>query len=167
MGIMSNNPVLAIAGAAVGLVSHAISSAISLSNAERGLQQKIATAKAQSVNIAGSDDVDLMVSYADNRLKVMRYEASDAVKNALFNLFYYFGYACEETGAPTHNNRYLFDYLQADARFVHGSNNVTYSPVFVDAVREKIAQGVTFIHTYMCVNGLLDTTYENWENSLL
>lgn len=160
------NPAGAVAGAIIGASASVINAMLAQESAERRIQENLNAAKAQSVSIAGSDDVDLMVEYCGNRLHQLEYEPSDAMKQSLFNFFYYYGYACNETGAPTHNNRYFFDYLECEARFLRSTAR-SFTPAFIEDVQGKLAQGVTFLHTYMCNHAMVDTTYENWENSLL
>lgn len=166
LGAMSGNPIGAIVGGIVGGVSAAISTAFSQISAEQAIQQRLATAKAQSVGISGSDDVDLMVAYSGNRLTLFEYEPSPETKQALFNLFYFYGYACNETGAPTHNNRYYFDFLQADAEFDRDQKR-NFSPLFIEDIQRKLNEGITFLHSPLCALGTLTTTRENWENDLL
>lgn len=166
-GALSGNPAGAIVGAAFGALSGALSAVYRQVSAEQSIQQKLTQTRAQSVSVAGSDDVDLMVKYAKNRLSMLEYRPSDETRQMLFNLFYYYGYACNETGTPTHHNRYYFDFLQCDAEFDDGSGNRLFSRSFVDEVKRKFSEGVTFLHTPMCTAGIIETTYENWEADLI
>lgn len=166
-GALSGNLAGAIVGAAFGALSGALSAVSRQVSAEQSIQQKLTQAKAQSVSVAGSDDVDLMVKYAKNRLSMLEYRPSDETRQMLFNLFYYYGYACNETGAPTHHNRYYFDFLQCDAEFDDGSGNRLFSRSFIDEVKRKFSEGVTYLHQPMCYAGIIETTFENWEDDLI
>ena len=166
-GALSGNPAGAIVGAAFGALSGALSAVYRQVSAEQSIQQKLTQTRAQSVSVAGSDDVDLMVKYAKNRLSMLEYRPSDETRQMLFNLFYYYGYACNETGTPTHHNRYYFDFLQCDAEFDDGSGNRLFSRSFIDEVKRKFSEGATFLHSPMCSAGIIETTYENWEADLI
>ena len=164
-GLLGGNPALAVAGAVIGGVAGAVRAITQQVSAENAIQQKIAQARAQSVGIAGSDDVDLMVSYCGNRLYQFTYDPSPQIKQMLFDLFYYYGYACDDVGVPDTHTRLYFDFIQAEAFFDRGSDNIATE--LIDALVEKFAQGVTFIHQALGNSGLLITSYENWETSLM
>ena len=167
LGAMGGNPVGAIAGAVVGGVSAAISTAFSQISAEQAIQQRLNNAKNQAVNVTGSDDVDLMVQYAKNRLHIVEYEPSLEMRSTLFDLFYLYGYACNETGVPLHNNRYYFDFLQCDPEFTYTSTLTVFSPEFLNDLRDRFNAGVTFLHEPLTLLGYITCDYENWEREIL
>ena len=161
---MMSNPYTAIIGAGVGVAASILSAVNSQINSENQIQQKLQSARMQAVTISASDDVDLLVDYSGNRLKYIEYDPSEAVSDALFNLFYYCGYACNDMGVPDIHSRVYFDYLQADAELE--AMNANIPNVFLDEARTRISEGITVIHKPMADLGLLDCAYENWEKTL-
>ena len=162
--IFSTNPVSAAAG--ISFASSALSSITSTINAyvaaERSIDQKLNQYRAQSVGVAGSDDLDLLNYYNGNKLVTLQYNVSDKIKKKLFDLFYYCGYADDVQGIPNTSSRYWFNYLQCDA--VINSENV-YGE-FLDDIVARYAIGVTIYHNR---NGEynFDQTYENFETGLV
>ena len=162
---------LKVAGVVASVVSVAMSvknTIVSYVNNENSLKQKILQTQNQATSVAGSDDVDLMSEYAENRLKYIEYEPSPVMKSLLNDLFYYCGYASNRMGAPNHHTRVHFDYLQCNASF----NNLGNMPE--DVVQELInlfKTGITYIHTKELLPLLtdwdMDQTLENWELTLL
>ena len=163
-GAMSGNPVGAAIGAIAGVAMGAINLIAQQISAENSIAQRLQNAEMQAVSVSGSDDVDLMMEYNRNRLHVAEYSVSDPIKTALFNLFYYYGYACNDTGVPSTNTRIYFNFLQADAEFTKTKN---VPPALIERVVEKFAEGVTYIHKALGDSGALITAYENWETSLI
>ena len=154
------------AAAGVGLSISAMSQLVNAVNttaqAEANQAQRLLQLRNQRESVYGADDVDLMSLYTNNKAKMMVYEVSDRMKNLLFDLFFYTGYAEGINGIPNVKTRTRFNFVSADLEF-SGSKNLP-SEVVVD-IQEKFAAGVTFIHKY---NGAWDInqTYENWETSL-
>ena len=159
---------LKVAGVVAGIISIAQSvknAVYSDLSAQNSLDQKLTQYKNQSASVVGSDDVDLMSIYADNRLKVMKYRPREETENLIFNLFFYAGYKSERMGIPNHNTRVRFDYLECEAMIQ------TISSIPSDCLEELIncfKNGVTYIHK---TNGAtawdMEQKYENWEKSLL
>ena len=162
---------LKVAGVVASVVSVAMSvknTIVSYVNNENSLKQKILQTQNQATSVAGSDDVDLMSEYAENRLKYIEYTPSPVMLSLLNDLFYYCGYASNRMGAPNHHTRVHFDYLQCNASF----NNLGNMPE--DVVQELInlfKTGITYIHTKELLPLLtdwdMDQTLENWELTLL
>lgn len=157
---------LKVAGVVASIVSMAMSvknTIVSAINNENSLKQKIAQYQNQSTGVAGSDDVDLMSIYADNRLQYLEYEPRREMENLIFDLFFYAGYRSERMGVPTHNNRINFDYLECDASI----EKITTIPAeCLDELINCFKNGVTYIH-YVS-NRLTNKydfaqQYENWE----
>ena len=155
---------LGLIGAGIGLIASLASTINAQMNSENQIQQKLQTARMQAVTISASDDVDLLVDYSGNRLKYVEYDPSPQISEALFDLFHYFGYACNDTGIPDIKSRYYFNYLQADAD-IEADGNVP--AIFVEEAVARIAEGVTVIHKPLAQLGKYETTYENWETSIL
>ena len=157
---------LKVAGVVASIVSMAMSvknTIVSAVNNENSLKQKIAQYQNQSTSVAGSDDVDLMSVYAENRLQYLEYEPRDELENLIFDLFFYAGYRSERMGIPTHNNRVNFDYLECDASI----EKITSIPTeCLDELINCFKNGVTYLHY---VSGRLTNKYdftqqyENWE----
>lgn len=156
---------LKVAGVVASVVSMAMSvknAVVSAANNENSLKQKIAQTQNETANVAGSDDVDLMSEYADNRLRYMEYNPRNDFVELLFKLFFYAGYKSERMGIPTHNNRINFDYLECDASIEK------ISAIPNDCLEELIncfKNGVTYIHKTSRTSNVWDfeQKYENWE----
>ena len=157
---------------ALGVATSLISMAMTTKNAivstiqnEENLQRKLTEAKNQTASVAGSDDVDLMSIYAENRLKYLVYEPNDIMKKMLFDLFYYAGYASNRLAIPNHNTRVNFDYLEADISI----ENVANIPDdCLEELTNAFKNGVTYIHKTTRPSNKWDfmQNYENWEKSL-
>ena len=161
---------LKVAGVVGSLVSMAMSvkSAITSSvQNENNIRQKLSQTANQSSSVAGSDDVDLMSVYAENRLKYYVYQPTSIMREFLNDLFFYAGYNSGRMGVPTHNNRVNFDYLECEAVIQSIGGNM--SQEILDEIKNSFKVGVTFIHkTDRLVDKWdIEQKYENWENSLL
>ena len=152
----------AIVGSLVSLamsIKSAVTSAISSENA---IQEKLLTKQNEAVSVAGSDDVDLMSVYGENRLWYMVYTPNDIMKNLLKDLFFYAGYNSGRMGKPNHNTRINFDYLECDASFEK------LASIPQDCLTELIncfKNGVTYLHKTSRTSDKWDfeQKYENWE----
>ena len=156
----------------MGLVTSLISMAMTTKNAitstiqnEQSIQRKLQEAKMQTASVSGSDDVDLMSVYAENRLKYLIYEPTEIMKNMLYNLFFFAGYSSNRLGLPNHNTRLNFDYLECDA-VIDKIGNIPD-----DCLNELVncfKNGVTYIHKTNRSSNKWDfeQIYENWEKSL-
>lgn len=155
-----------------GVVASVVSLAVSFKNAiastiqnEQSLQRKITETKNQTSSVSGSDDVDLMSIYAENRLKYLVYQPSPVMKEMLYKLFFYGGYYSNRLGLPNHETRVNFDYLEADVSLENIGN------IPNDCLEELIncfKNGATYIHKTTRANKWdLEQEYENWEVSLM
>ena len=157
---------------ALGIVTSLISMAMSVKNTissamsnQMSIDRKLQETKMQTASVSGSDDVDLMSVYAENRLKYLVYEPTAIMKNMLYNLFFFAGYNSQRMGLPSHNTRLNFDYLECDAVI----NKISNIPD--DCLSELInsfKNGVTYIHKTNRTTDKWDfeQKYENWEKSL-
>lgn len=157
-----------------GVMASFISMASSIKNTivttiqnEEGLKQKVLQSQNQTASVSGSDDVDLMSEYSNNRLKYLVYEPNDNMKNLLKDLFYYAGYNSGRMGLPNHNTRVNFDYLECDASFIDEGRNIPEE--IIAELKNCFKAGVTYIHeTSRTTNKWdIDQIYENWEIELL
>ena len=161
---------LKVAGVVGSLVSMAMSikgAVVSTIQGEEAIRQKLLQAENQTASVKGSDDVDLMSEYCDNRLQYMIYEPTDVMKNMLNDLFYYAGYKSGRMGMPNHNTRLNFDYLECDAVLEDITANI--SQEILTELVNCFKNGVTYIHktTRTSHKWDIEQKYENWENSLL
>lgn len=170
LGIASGNPAVAVGGV-VGGISTATASIVSnvntIASQESALASKLEQLKAQATSVNGSDDIDLLEAYSDNRAKLTEYRVSDKMRQALFDLFYYCGYNTNEMKVPSVNTRYWFNFLQAQLD-IPMSNNL---PSFViDDIKARFKEGITFLHGRV-VSGALTWEFnqekENWEVALV
>ena len=158
----------AVVGAVVSMAMSVKNTIVSTMQSEENIKQKLNQTANQAASVSGSDDVDLMSEYCDNRLKYMVYEPTPVMKNLLNDLFFYAGYKSDRMGLPNHNTRCNFDYLECDASF----ENLGSIPN--DCLNELInafKNGVTYLHkttrTSNKVKWDFRQEYENWEKSLL
>ena len=161
---------LKVAGVVGSLVSmaSAIKGAVSTTiQNEQTLQQKITQLQNQTASVSGSDDVDLMSEYCDNRLKYTLYEPTANMKHLLDELFFYAGYNSGRMGIPNHNTRCNFDYLECDAVLESAGANIPQE--IINEIKNCYKTGVSFIHkTSRTTNKWdIEQKYENWENTIL
>ena len=138
---------------------------VSAINNENSIKQKITSTQNQATSVAGSDDVDLMSVYAENRLQYMEYTPNEMIKGLLKDLFFYAGYASGRMGKPTHNNRVNFDYLECEASIEK------ISSIPDECLTELIncfKAGVVYLHktTRETDKWDFEQKYENWEKML-
>lgn len=160
---------LKVAGVVAGLVSVAMSiknTVVSAQQNEDSIRRKLQETANQTASVAGSDDVDLMSVYAENRLKYLVYEPTPLMKSILFDLFFYAGYASGRMGKPNHNTRVNFDYLECEANLENEGS------IPDDCLQELIncfKTGITYLHKTTRATDKWDfeQKYENWEKYLL
>lgn len=160
---------LKVAGVVAGVVSMAMAmknTIISAQQNEDSIRRKLQETANQTASVAGSDDVDLMSVYAENRLKYLVYEPTDLMRSILFDLFFYAGYASGRMGIPTHNNRVNFDYLECEANLENEGS------IPDDCLQELIncfKTGITYLHktTRNTKKWDFNQEYENWEKSIM
>lgn len=159
---------LKVAGIMASVVSMAMSvknAVVTAVNNENSIKQKITQAQNQTASVSGSDDVDLMSVYAENRLKYSEYEPRKEFEELLFKLFFYAGYRSDRMGLPNHNTRVSFDYLECDASLT-GTSSIPSD--CLEELINSFKNGVTYLHKRVDnehVNPYwdFDQKYENWE----
>ena len=168
LGLASGNPAVAVRGlisAGSGIASSIVGSINAIAQAEDNFNKNIALLKAQSVNVSGSDDLDLLESYSDNKAKLCVYEVSDRIKETLWNLFFYTGYKTDELKSPQLHTRYYFNFIQADIEYK--LNKTTIIPIYArDDIKNKFAEGITIIHNNS-YSWDINQNFENWETWLI
>lgn len=156
--------------ASIALVSGAISTfasnAYTQASNERSMQSKLASLATQSSNVAGSDDVDLLSYYNENRLQIIKYKTEELQQQALYNLFFYCGYKRDQMKIPDTNSRYWFNFVQCKPVFTE--EGVTPYNDYIADVKSRYEAGVTIYHHHPNFGTKWDwqQQYENWENSV-
>ena len=146
----------------VGTLTNAINSTIS---SERNFEQKQEQLKAQSTNAINSDDFDLLNEYNKNSLLMMTYKVSERVRKLLLDLFYYYGYKCNEIKMPDLNTRKYFNFIQCEAD-IKEYQSILIKEEYYNLLVELYNKGVTLFHNY---NGHYDIEQvkDNTERNLL
>lgn len=146
----------------VGSFTNAINSTIS---SERNFEQKQELLKAQSTNVINSDDFDLLNEYNKNSLLLMTYKVSERVRKLLLDLFYYYGYKCNEIKMPDLNTRKYFNFIQCEAD-IKEYQSILIKEEYYNMLIEAYNKGVTLFHNY---NGHYDIEQvkDNTERNLL
>ena len=157
--------VAGIVGSIASFANSAKNAIVSAQSAENSIEAKLKQAENQRASVQGSDDVDLMTSYTENRLKFLEYEPTPIVKKMVDNLFFYAGYRSGRIGLPNHETRLNFDYLEANVQF----ESIRSIPN--DCLQELancFKSGVTYLHYNSNITGGYDfeQSHENWERFL-
>ena len=138
-----------------------------IAQAEESVERKLTQLKAKSLSVAGSDDVDLLQAYSNNKAKICVYQASDRLRDMLFNLFYYTGYTTSEMRKPDDNDfnsRLYFNFIQADIVFEKPATSSDFIPdVLLQNIRERYASGITILHAVEVETPVIYSYYYNWE----
>ena len=154
----------AVAGGAV------ISSLSTLANSisgqiqqENTYEEKLSTLRAQSASVAGSDDIDLLTDYSENKLIYFKYDASQNVRKMLDDLFYYFGYACNYQAIPDFTSRTWFNFVQCEPVFDIATTS-TILPVYLDDLSARLKEGVTCLHFHRVnTSQTIQSYYDNYD----
>lgn len=163
-GFASANPILLTTGVglAVGGVTGIMRSIHTAQEQDRAISQKVNQAVLQGTSVQGSEDIDILTSFSGNKAKLCYYELSNVMKQAMWDLFHYCGYATHEQKIPDVTTRLYFNFVQAEIVY----DEFTFNEDIADDIRNKWKEGVTFFHK---VNGEWDIEqqYENFEVSLI
>ena len=146
----------------VGTFTNAINSTV---QSERNFEQKQEQLKAQSTNVINSDDFDLLNEYNKNSLLVMTYKVSERVRKLLLDLFYFYGYKCNEIKLPNLNTRKYFNFIQCEAD-IEEIKSILIKEEYYNLLVELYNKGVTLFHNY---NGHYDIEQvkDNTERNLI
>ena len=147
---------------ALATITNGVSNTVS---AERSIQQKIDEAKAQATQVSSANDVDLLNWYSGNKLHIMTYQATDKMRNQLWDLFHYCGYGRNIQEKPNFTSRYWFNYVQCNLDDADVDSNPILNN-YVDDIKSRWSAGVTVYH---CHDGEYDWAqqYENWETAFI
>ena len=165
-GVASGGSVGMLAGTtALGQVSSAINSAFALEQNTRALNQKRMTLMTASPTMSGSTSVEMFADInGGNYVKYVRSEPSSSMKNKIYNMFYFNGYADNEyyDTLPSMQTRYFFDFVQASiGRCTIGDTKERER--VVRAYEEGITFEWKFNNTWLSVS---NTLYENFERNI-
>ena len=163
-GVATSNPsfIAGGIGLAIGAAGGIIRSIHTAQEQDRAIAQKMLQTQIQGTTVQGSEDIDILTAFSKNKAKIVYYELSDIMKNAMWDLFHYCGYATNEQKIPATDTRLYFNFIQGDIIL----KDFTFNDDIARRIVEKWSQGVTFFHK---VNGGYDLNqeYENFETSLL
>lgn len=166
LAVASQNPALivsSIIGATASITSSVINNVNTIAQQEANQESKLKQLQAQSVSVAGSDDVDIMSAYSNNRAKLCLYKVSERMYNALNDLFYYTGYATNEMKIPNMHTRYYFDFVAMNPEVINICN---LSDEIIEDIKTRWANGVTIMHGEDNQWNMAQDK-ENWEVNLL
>ena len=146
-----------------GTIKNFSSSIITTANAEANLEAKMAQLKLQATTVEGSDDVDLMSFYANNKAKLVLYQVSPKMKKCMFDVFYYTGYISGVMKTPDFPSRYWFNFVSCDLQL---ETVVNIPDNCLEDLKGRYKSGITVMHAH---SGVYDWNREkeNWENSLV
>lgn len=130
---------IGMATSTIGQIANAIHS---VNQQERNIAQQRINLSNQATNIT-SEDIDLLEIMSGNKAKIVEYKTSEVVRQYLFDLFHYCGYACNEYKIPSINTRYWFNFVQADIKF-EADNNIP-EHIKID-IANRFNNGITFLH---------------------
>ena len=172
LGAMTANPFAVASGVTTlitGIANNLMNTIAGQNQREQNLEAKLATLKAQTFSVSGSDDIDLLEAYSNNRAKLAVYSPSPRMKKLLGDLFYYTGYICDEMKVPSLDTRIWFNFLQCELVFKGGSTytkNLTEE--LINELKKKYLEGVTFLHYNedTIIRWDFEQEKENWESFL-
>ena len=129
---------------------------------DRAISQKLLQTQMQGTSVQGSEDIDILTAFSGNKAKIVEYELSDRMKQAMWDLFHYCGYATHEQKKPVIDTRLYFNFVQAEIVF----EEFNFNDEIAQDIRNKWNEGITFFHA---VSGSydIDQQYENFETSLM
>lgn len=130
---------------------------------DRAISQKMLQLQNQSTAVSGTEDIDILRAFSGNKAKLVLYEPSEIMKKALWDLFYYCGYATHEQKIPDITSRSNFNFVQGEVII----EDYNFSDEFADEIKLRWKEGITFFH--VMPNNFYDIKfeYENFETFLL
>lgn len=152
---------ISLAASATASIASNINSTIS---AESNIAEKLNELKSQSASVSGSDDLSLLNAYEGQILKYSSWSVSNTVKDTIFDLFYYCGYADGRQAIPNYNSRRCFNYLQCEPVFDNEDDPILIK--YLEDIKARFKAGVTVLHKFNNgyeVNYDFEQKYENFE----
>lgn len=149
-------------GLAIGAAAGIIRSVHTAQEQDRAIAQKINQQMIEGTSVQGSEDIDILMAFSENKAKIVEYKLSDIMQTAMWDLFHYCGYATHEQKIPDVTTRLYFNFVQAEIVF----ESYNFNEEIADDIQNKWNEGVTFFHA---VSGAydIDQQYENFEISLM
>lgn len=163
-GVTGGVSVAAGIALATSSVATLASAASAQATNERNMEAKLAGLRAQATNVAGADDVDLLSYYNGNRMHLIQYNTTTVQRNAIYNLFFYCGYAHNAVEVPNITSRYWFNYIMCKPVF--NEESTTLYNAYLDDIKQRFQIGVTVYHHHEN-QWDWDQQYENWETFLV
>lgn len=159
-------------GLSFGLAATAIGTGINTANQwvnvqkteeqqQNTMQSKLAQLQQQATSTAGTDDVDLMSWYSNNRLWIMNYNSSELTLKRLYHLFRLTGYAYHTYDIPDVDSRYWYNFIQCDPHVIKDGTRLLKNE-WLEDLKQKYNQGVTVFHNHSN-EWNFERNFENWE----
>lgn len=150
-------------GLTIATMKNIIGTANTIATTEQNLEAKQTQLRAQAISVSGSDDVDLMSIYTNNKAKFELYEISPKMKKAMYDVFYYTGYISGVMKVPNTTSRYWFNFVSCDLQL---ESNVNIPDNCLADLKDCYKNGITVLHAH---GGEYDWNREkeNWEVSLM
>ena len=151
---------ITLATSSLGSLASSINTTMQAENTFNAKQDQL---KLQTSKAYGSDDVDLLEFYSNNRAKFIEYKVSPKMKNLLSDLFFYTGYCCDLMKVPNTTSRTRFNFVSAELILVSTPN---ISDEMIKDIKDRFYLGITFLHKY---NNEWDFSQlkENWEVAVI
>lgn len=144
VGVATNNPIGIASGIAftISTASSIIRNIHSAQEQDKAISQKLLQISNQATQVQGSEDIDILKAFSNNKAKMVYYEPNDVMKKAILDLFYYCGYATHEQKVPDPKTRRYFNFIQGEIILDH----YTFNEDVAEKIKDKWKEGVTFIH---------------------
>ena len=160
--IASNNPMGLISAIGTG-----INTAVGIAQSENNMQARLAQLSAQATRVNGSNDVDMMQWYCDNKLKLVRYEPDSRIKVDIWKKLMYNGYVHRVEEKPDVTSRIWYNYLECTPAYTSEGLKIARRD-WLEQLTSLYEQGVTVYHWQNedpeTVVYDFDRQYENWES---
>lgn len=150
--------------AGVGAVGNLVNNILNASSNNDALKKRKQDAMNATVNVSGSDDLSLFHAYNEGSGLRFNYTVPrEQTNQAMFDLFYYYGYADNSTYAtlPTIKTRKYFNYVQAEIDYITPS--VDLPQQISAAIQSAYSTGITFEWKYFNTWVSKGNLYENFE----
>ena len=155
---------IGLARSFISYVKNITSMAIDTQQQNNSLESKMESLRNQANSVSGSDDIDLLNAYSNNRAKLVIYEPTERDRKLLYDLFYYYGYTTNEIKIPSTRTRYWFNFVSCELELNGLDKNIT--EVCKEDIIKRYSEGATFLHHK---NNTWDFAQvkENWETALM
>lgn len=156
-----------------GLISAGASATqlgLNLAEQANNMQSRLAQLSSQATKVNGSNDVDLMQWYCENKLQVVKYSPDSAITLDIYKKLLYNGYSHSVIEKPNVTSRVWYNYLQCTPAF--SKEGLTHDQRdWLDELATLYEQGVTVYHSNEVEQGVpswdLTRERENWETWIL